>query len=75
LRPTLSNGLPFTSFIYCLFLRQDLQDFFPSTANARRRAQTFLPADTRGCVTLARDKLAGKKHVNCFAINNIYVPE
>jgi hypothetical protein len=36
---------------------------FYLTADARRRTQTFLPADP-----------AGKKHVNRFAINNIYVP-
>jgi hypothetical protein len=56
LRPTLSSGLPFASFDVYL------------TADVRRLAQTFLPADSRDFASLAQDKPAGKKHVNRFAI-------
>ena len=40
------------------------------TADARRQTQTFLSADSRDFTPFARDKLAGKKHVNRCAIKN-----
>jgi len=49
-------------------------DFLFLTADDHRQSQTFLPADSRDFASLARDKPAGKKHVNRFAINNIFVP-